>query len=203
MSAKVLTKAAAKEAKVALLEGHRGTQAVHESIVAMRAARRSGSASTKTKADVNLSGAKPWRQKGTGRARAGYKSSPIWRGGGVVFGPKPRDYSKKVSKTVRRLAFQKALSARINAGDVLTLDSFAVKELKTKSFVDLLKKQTDARKVLVVSDSFDENTYKSARNVKPVLLTTASDVNAEQLLAFDKILITSSALEKIAERTRK
>src|SRR5438105_13435545 len=88
----------------------------------MRAARRSGSANTKSKADVNLSGAKPWRQKGTGRARAGYKSSPIWRGGGVVFGPKPRDYSKKVSKSARRLAFQKALSERINAGDVLTID---------------------------------------------------------------------------------
>lgn len=203
MAAKVLTADAAKDANITLVEGGRGTQALHETVVAMRAARRSGSANSKTKAEVALSGAKPWRQKGTGRARAGYKSSPIWRGGGVVFGPKPRDYSKKVSKTVRRLAFQKALSARINAGDVLTLDSFAVKELKTKSFVDLLKKQTDARKVLVVSDSFDENTYKSARNVKPVLLTTASDVNAEQLLAFDKILITSSALEKIAERTRK
>ena len=96
----------------------------------MRAARRSGSANTKTKAEVNLSGAKPWRQKGTGRARAGYKSSPIWRGGGVVFGPKPRDYSKKISKTVRRLAFQKALSERIKAGDVLTVDKFAVKEVK-------------------------------------------------------------------------
>ena len=90
----------------------------------MRAARRSGSANTKTKAEVDLSGAKPWRQKGTGRARAGYKSSPIWRGGGVVFGPKPRDYSKKVSKSVRRLAFQKALSERIKAGDVLTIDKF-------------------------------------------------------------------------------
>ena len=101
----------------------------------MRAARRSGSANTKTKADVDLSGAKPWRQKGTGRARAGYKSSPIWRGGGVVFGPKPRDYSKKISKTVRRLAFQKALSERIKAGDVLTIDKFAVNEMKTKAFV--------------------------------------------------------------------
>src|SRR5205823_8295126 len=119
----------------------------------MRASRRSGSASTKTKATVNLSGAKPWRQKGTGRARAGYKSSPIWRGGGVVFGPKPRDYSKKVSKSLRRLAFQKALSERISAGDVLTIDEFAVKEMKTRSFVQLLKKQTDARKILIVSDA--------------------------------------------------
>jgi len=201
MSAKVLSKAAAKEAKLDLIEDGRGTQAVHDAVVAMRAARRSGSANTKTKAEVDLSGAKPWRQKGTGRARAGYKSSPIWRGGGVVFGPKPRDYSKKVGKAVRRLAFRKALSERINAGDVLTIEKFAVSELKTKAFVDLLRKQTDAEKVLIVSDSFDEKTFKSARNVKPVRLATASDVNTEQLLAFQKILITQKALEKLAERT--
>jgi len=200
MSAKVLTKAAAKEANIDLIEDGRGTQAVHEVIVAIRAARRSGSANTKTKAEVDLSGAKPWRQKGTGRARAGYKSSPIWRGGGVVFGPKPRDYSKKVPKSVRRLAFRKALSERINAGDVLTIDKFVVPELKTKAFVDLLRKQTDAEKVLIVSDSFDEKTFKSARNVKPVTLATASDVNTEQLLRFQKILITQKGLEQLAGR---
>jgi large subunit ribosomal protein L4 len=203
MAAKVLTADAARDAKITLVEGGRGTQAVHDVVVAMRAARRSGSANTKTKAEVALSGAKPWRQKGTGRARAGYKSSPIWRGGGVVFGPKPRDYSKKVSKTVRRLAFQKALTERINAGDVLTVDGFSVSELKTKAFVNLLREQTDARKVLIVSDSFDDNTYKAARNVKPVLLATASDVNTEQLLAFDKILVTAAALEQLAGRTTK
>jgi large subunit ribosomal protein L4 len=201
MSAKVLSKAAAKEAKIDIIEDGRGTQAVHDVVVAMRAARRSGSANTKTKAEVDLSGAKPWRQKGTGRARAGYKSSPIWRGGGVVFGPKPRDYSKKTSKSLRRLAFQKALSERISAGDVLTIDKFAVPEIKTKSFVSLLKKATDAGKVLVIADSFDENTFKSARNVKTVHLATAAEVNTEQLLAFEKILVTQKALEKLAERT--
>ena len=201
MSAKVLTKAAAKEAKIEMIEGGRGTQAVHETVVAMRAARRSGSANTKTKAEVDLSGAKPWRQKGTGRARAGYKSSPLWRGGGVVFGPKPRKYSKKISKSVRRLAFQKALSERITAGDILTIDKFAVAEVKTKAFVSMVKKATEASKVLVISDAFDENTYKSGRNVKSVKLAMASDVNTEQLLAFNKILITPKALEKLAERT--
>jgi large subunit ribosomal protein L4 len=201
MSAKVLTRAAAKEAKIDIIEDGHGTQAVHDVVVAMRAARRSGSANTKTKAEVDLSGAKPWRQKGTGRARAGYKSSPIWRGGGVVFGPKPRDYSKKISKSLRRLAFRKALSERITAGDVLTIDKFVVRELKTKLFVDLVREQTDAEKVLIVSDSFDENTFKSARNVKPVKLATASDVNTEQLLAFQKILVTEKALEQLAERT--
>ena len=201
MSAKVLTVAAAKEAKINLIEGGRGTQAMHDAVVAMRAARRSGSANTKTKADVNFSGAKPWRQKGTGRARAGYKSSVIWRGGGVVFGPKPRDYTKKISKTVRRLAFQKALSERIKAGDVLTVDSFSVKEPKTKTFVSLVKGHTDAKKVLLISDAFDENLYRSARNVKPVLLVTATDVNTEQLLAFDKIIVSGNALAQLAERT--
>jgi large subunit ribosomal protein L4 len=200
MSAKVLTKAAAKEARIDLIEDGRGTQVVHDVVVAMRAARRSGTANTKTKAEVDMSGAKPWRQKGTGRARAGYVSSPIWRGGGVVFGPKPRDYSKKVSKNARRLAFRKALSERINAGDVLTIDKFVVPELKTKSFVSMLRKATDANKVLIVSDSFDETTSKSARNVKPVKLATASDVNTEQLLAFDKILVTQPALATLAKR---
>ena len=203
MSAKVLTADAAKEAKINLIEGGRGTQAVHDVVVAMRAARRSGSANTKTKAEVNLSGAKPWRQKGTGRARAGYKSSPVWRGGGVVFGPKPRDYSKKVSKTVRRLAFQKALTERINAGDVMTVEALSVKEPKTKSFLSLVKGHTDAKKVLLISDSFEESFYRSARNVKPVLLATATDVNTEQLLAFDKIIVTDNALAKLAERTTK
>ena len=174
MSAKVLTKAAAKEARIDIIEDGRGSQAVHDVVVAMRAARRSGSANTKTKAEVDLSGAKPWRQKGTGRARAGYKSSPIWRGGGVVFGPKPRDYSKKISKSLRRLAFRKALSERIKSGDVLTTEKFAVSELKTKAFVALVKKQTDARKVLLISDTFDQTTLKSGRNVKRVTLATAS-----------------------------
>ncbi len=203
MSAKVLTKAAAKEAKIDLIENGRGSQAVHETVVAMRAARRSGSANSKTKAEVDMSGSKPWRQKGTGRARAGYVSSPVWRGGGVVFGPKPRDYSKKVGKTTRRLAFKKALSERINAGDVLTVDKLSVTEIKTKAFVSLVKKATDAAKVLLISDVFEENLYKSARNVRVVTLATATDVNTEQLLAFHKILVTAKGLEKLAERTSK
>jgi large subunit ribosomal protein L4 len=112
MSATILTLEAAKAANLAVIENGKGTQAVHDVVVALRANRRSGTASTKTKATVNLSGAKPWRQKGTGRARAGYKSSPVWVGGGVVFGPHPRDYSKKVTKSVKRLALRKALSSR-------------------------------------------------------------------------------------------
>src|ERR1700757_5357047 len=135
MSATVLTSDAAKEAKINVIENGRGTQALHDMVVALRANRRSGTANTKTKAEVVYSGKKPWRQKGTGRARAGYASSPVWSGGGVVFGPKPRDYSKKVPKSVKRLAFLKALSSRIIDGDVLIADSLAVNEPKTNAFI--------------------------------------------------------------------
>ena len=200
MSATVLTIAAAKNAKINVIENGRGTQALHDMVVALRANRRSGSANTKTKAEVAYSGKKPWRQKGTGRARAGYASSPVWSGGGVVFGPKPRDYSKKVSKSVRRLALLKALSARIMAGDVLVTEDIKVATPKTKDFVLFLKSQTEARKVLLISTEFDETTYKAARNIQPVLLNTASEVNTEQLLAFQKIIVTNEALVKLAER---
>jgi len=203
MPATVLTPDAAKQANFDLIENGKYTQAVHDVVVAQRAARRSGSASVKTKATVNLSGAKPWRQKGTGRARAGYKSSPVWVGGGVVFGPHPRDYSKKVPKQVKRIALKKALSARILAGDVLVTDSFAVAEPKTKQFISLVKENTPEEKVLIISSTFDENTYKAARNVQPTQLVTASDVSVEQILAFKKIIVTNDALAQLAERTAK
>ena len=200
MSATILTIAAAKEAKIEVIENGRGTQALHDVVVALRANRRSGSANTKTKAEVAYSGKKPWRQKGTGRARAGYASSPVWSGGGVVFGPKPRDYSKRVPKSVRRLALLKALSSRIVAGDVLVAEEIRVAAPKTKDFVSFLKSQTEARKVLVISTQFDETTYKAARNIQPVLLNTAAEVNTEQLLAFQKIIVTNEALVQLAER---
>jgi len=200
MSATVLTIAAAKEAKIEVIENGRGSQALHDVVIALRANRRSGSANTKTKAQVAYSGKKPWRQKGTGRARAGYASSPVWSGGGVAFGPKPRDYSKKVPKSVKRLALLKALSSRIVAGDVLIAEEIKVATPKTKDFVSFLKSQTEARKVLVISTQFDEITYKAARNIQPVLLNTAAEVNTEQLLAFQKIIVTNEALVKLAER---
>ena len=195
MSAKLLTPEAAKAANIEIITNGKGTQAVHDVVVAMRANRRSGSANTKTKAEVNLSGAKPWKQKGTGRARAGYKSSPVWTGGGVAFGPKPRDYSKNVPKAVKKLAFRKAFSERILAGDVVVVETFGVAEPKTKQFVSLIETlAADARKTLVVGATFDEITYKAACNVPSSQLVTAADVNTEQLLAFDKIILTQDAL---------
>ena len=202
MSATVLTAEAAKDAKIDIIANGKGTQAVHDAVVAMRAARRSGTASVKTKATVSGSGKKPYRQKGTGRARAGYMSSPIRVGGGVVFGPHPRSYAKKVSKTVRRLAFRKALSARIIAGDVSVVDTFAVTELKTKTFLKLVSDNVqDAKKILIVGDQFDETTYKAGRNVQHVQMTTADSVNTEDLLRYNKILVTKGALNLLGERT--
>ncbi len=202
MSATVFTAEEARKAQIELItDPKKGRQAVHDAVVALRANRRRGTASTKTKADVNLSGAKPWRQKGTGRARAGDKASPIWVGGGVAFGPHPRDYSKKVPKKVRSLAFRKALSERVLAGDVLLVEDFAVKEAKTKNFLALVAEAaSNVRKTLIVGAAFDEKTYLAARNVKNTLLARAADVNTEQLLAFDKVIVTKEALSTLSER---
>jgi large subunit ribosomal protein L4 len=202
MSATVFTAEEAKKAQIDLItDPKKGSQAVHDVVVALRANRRRGTASTKTKADVNFSGAKPWRQKGTGRARAGDKASPIWVGGGVAFGPHPRDYSKKVPKKVRALAFRKALSERVLAGDVLLVEAFAVKEAKTKHFLALVAETaSNVRKTLIVGATFDEKTYLAARNVKNTLLARAADVNTEQLLAFEKVILTKDALSTLSER---
>ena len=202
MSATVLTLEAAKEARIEVISNGKGTQAVHDVITAMRANRRSGTASTKTKATVSGSGKKPYKQKGTGRARAGYMSSPIRVGGGVVFGPHPRDYSKKVTKSVKRLAFRKALSSRIIAGDVSVVDAFTLTESKTKAFVKLVGESTEEKKkVLIIGEQFDEVTYKAGRNVKSVQMATVDGVNTEDLLHYNKILITQEALRQIGDRT--
>ena len=203
MAAKILTVEAAKAAKIEVIENGKYSQVVHDAVVAMQANRRSGTASVKTKATVSGSGAKPWRQKGTGRARAGYKSSPVWVGGGVVFGPHPHSYAKKLSKTSKRIALRKALSERIKGGDVLIVDSFAVGKPKTKQFVAVLNGITKEAKTLVVSASFDETTYLAARNVQPTLLMTAAEVNTEQLLNYRKIVVTNDGLAQLAERLAK
>src|SRR3989449_8347628 len=126
------------EVKFEMIEGGRGTQAVHDAVVGFRANQRMGTACTKTVGEVAGTNKKPWRQKGTGRARAGSFQSPLWRGGGVVFGPKPRDFSKKVSRRTRQLALRKALSERLRAGDVLLVDDLKLESAKTKEFVGIL-----------------------------------------------------------------
>src|SRR5436309_2750089 len=126
------------EVKFPLIEDGKGTQAVHDTVVAYLANQRRGTACTKTMGEVAGTGKKPWRQKGTGRARAGSFASPLWRGGGVVFGPKPRDFSKKVSKATKQLALRKALSERLKAGDVIIVDELKLSSPKTREFVGLL-----------------------------------------------------------------
>ena len=201
MSAQVLTADAAKAAQINLTEGHQGSQALHETVVAYRANRRQGTACTKNRSEVSGSGKKLWNQKGTGNARMGSKRSPIWSGGGVVFGPRPRDYSKKTPKNVKKLALRAALTARINDGAVLTTGAFAIADGKTKSFVSAVSKLSNAKNVLVISNQFDEVTFRAARNVQNVQLIAASDVNAENLLRYQAIVVAGDALQTLAQRT--
>jgi len=198
------TKDAASKLKVDLIENGIGTQALHETVVAYRANRRAGTHSTKTKATVAGSGKKPWRQKGTGNARSGYKSSPVWSGGGVVFGPHPRDYSKKTNKAVKQLALRKAISSRINAGEVFVIDALTLSKPKTKDLVAKLKDGFDKKtSALIVIEALDENIYLASRNHPRIEATTGDLVNAEQLLRYDKIFITDGALGKLSTRLQK
>jgi large subunit ribosomal protein L4 len=190
--------------KIELIANGIGTQALHETIVAYRANRRAGTHSTKTKATVAGSGKKPWRQKGTGNARSGYRSSPIWSGGGVVFGPHPRDYSKKTNKNVKQLALKKALSARINAGEVYLLDVFTLEKPKTRDLLAKLGDKLDKKiSALLVLENADNNLHLASRNHPGLETTTGEMVNAEQLLRYDRILITDGAFSKISARLTK
>src|SRR5262245_63013228 len=138
-----------------LVEGGHGTQAVHDTIVAYRANQRLGTACTKTMGEVSGTGKKPWRQKGTGRARAGSFQSPLWRGGGVVFGPKPRDFGKKVNAKTKQLALRKALSERLKAGDVVVVDDLKVSSPKTKDFVGVMAALELKGTTLIVASAAD------------------------------------------------
>ena len=198
------TKDAASKLKVDLIENGIGTQALHETVVAYRANRRAGTHSTKTKATVAGSGKKPWRQKGTGNARSGYKSSPVWSGGGVVFGPHPRDYSKKTNKSVKQLALRKAISSRVNAGEVFLIEPITLSKPKTQDLVAKLEGGLDKKTTaLLVIENLDQNIYLAARNNPHLVATTGDLVNAEQLLLCDKIFITDGALGKLSARLQK
>ncbi len=202
-----LSGAASGEIEVAdalLIKTGKGSQAVHDTIVAYLANQRSGTASTKQISEVHGTGKKPWRQKGTGRARAGSFASPLWRGGGVVFGPKPRDYSIKVPKKVKSLAFRKALSERLLAGDVIVLDELKLGSHKTKEFRAILDKLAPtAATTLVVTAAVDNNLKRASRNLPDVQVEQADSVNAYELLRCDKIVATRSALEKLQTRGTK
>jgi large subunit ribosomal protein L4 len=174
---------------------------VHRALVRQLNNARQGTASAKTRAEVRGGGRKPWRQKGTGRARAGSIRSPLWRGGGVIFGPKPRDYSVKMNRKERRLALRTALQSR--SDDLIVVEDFATQlpRPKTKELVQAMSRwgvEPEAKVLLIVSER-DDNTYLSARNVSRLRLISATNLNIFDILAADQIVATQSALAKIQE----
>jgi large subunit ribosomal protein L4 len=191
------------EVRFQVIEDEKGEQAVHDTVVAYNAARRSGTACTKTVGEVAGTNKKPWRQKGTGRARAGSFRSPLWRGGGVTFGPKPRDYTKKVNKKVRQLALRKAVSERIRAGDVTILDDISLPAPKTREFVKLLGGlKLDGTVGVVVADLSD-TLIRASRNVSRAFVTTGATVNTYELLLPAHLVFTRDGFEKFEQRLLK
>lgn len=174
---------------------------VHRALVRQMNNARQGTASTKTRAEVRGGGRKPWRQKGTGRARAGSNRSPLWRGGGVIFGPKPRDYSTKMNRKERRLALRTAFQGRLE--DMVIVEDFADKlpQPKTKELVSAMMRWgvTPEHKVLLLVSDRDDNVYLSARNIGNLKLASASNLSVYDLLNADKVVVTATALAKIQE----
>jgi large subunit ribosomal protein L4 len=191
------------EVKFPLIENGKGTEAVHQTVVAYNAAQRMGTACTKNVGEVAGTNKKPWPQEGTGRARAGSFQSPLWRGGGVVFGPKPRDFSKKVSRGTRQLALRKALSARLKAGDVVILDDIKLESPKTRDFVKVLSGLQIQGTALIVSSGADQNFRLASRNVRDVEVATGESVNTYQILRSDKLVFTRGAFEHLEKRLAK
>ena len=191
------------EVKFALVEDGRGTQAVHDVIVAYNAAQRMGTASTKNAGEVAGTNKKPWKQKGTGRARAGSFQSPLWRGGGVTFGPRPRDFAKKVNTSTRQLALRKALTERIKAGDVTILDDLKLATGKTKDFIGTLANLKVTGNALIVVQAHDKNLELASRNVEDVEVCTGDELNTYQLLRPAKVLFTRGGYEAVEKRLAK
>jgi large subunit ribosomal protein L4 len=201
MSAKSITLDDAQAANLVLVGPEKGRQAVHDLLTAYRANRRSGSANTKTRGEVSGNNKKIYKQKGTGNARHGDKRAPIFVGGGVVFGPRPRDYSKKVTKNTRKLALRRVLGDLVRSEKLKTVESFSIADGKTKSFVAALNAITEPGKILIISNSFDESTYLAARNVSWAQLITGDEVNIEQMLLANTVIIVGNAMESLARRT--
>ena len=175
------------------------TGILHEVVCMQRANRRSGSACTKTRGEVSGGGAKPWRQKGTGRARAGSRTSPVWRGGGTVFGPKPRDYSYSMPKKVKRLALKMAISARNQEGNLVIVDSFELPEIKTKDFVGVMK-NFEFDNCLLITSEIDDKISMSARNAVGYKVLSVAGLNVYDILKHSKLMLIQSSLAKIEER---
>jgi large subunit ribosomal protein L4 len=175
------------------------THVLHEVVCMQLANRRRGTASTKTRGEVRGGGIKPWKQKGTGRARAGSRRSPLWRGGGTVFGPKPRDYHYLLPKSTRRLALKMALSSRFGEGNMIVLEEFNLPVLKTKEFVRVMG-NLGLDECLVVTGDVDENLTRCARNVVGCQVMPVIGLNVYDIIKYRKLVITKSCLEPLAAR---
>jgi len=171
---------------------------VHQAVVAYMAAGRAGTKAQKTRSDVSGGGAKPWRQKGTGRARAGTSRGPLWRSGGVTFAARPRDYSKKLNKKMYRLAMCSIFSELVRSDSLIIVDSFGVKEPKTKAMVAELG-ELSVSNVLLINDEEDNNITLSARNIPNCETLTVSKLNPVSLISHDKVVISSAAVKKVQE----
>ena len=193
------TEAGTFDLPAALFEGEVNEALLHQAVVAYLANQRQGTVNTKERSDVRGGGRKPYRQKGTGRARAGTIRSPIYRGGGTVHGPHPRDYRQKMNKKMRRAALKSALVSRTNDSGIVVIKELEFAEPKTRVFAGILKNMDAGGKTLVVLENSDANTLKSARNVQRVRVTTASNVNPYELVWADKIVFTSGAVKKMEE----
>lgn len=183
-------------------EGDKGVRALKDLVVAYQASLRQGNACTKTRDEVSGTGKKPWRQKGTGMARHGSKRSPIWRGGGVAFGPRPRDYTQKMNKKVKLLGLRRAFWDSATEGSVAVIESLSVAEPKTKAFVSILKniQSKPHGNILLVDEYFEDNAILSARNVPNVFMIGSESLNAWDLVRFKKVVITERAMNKFLER---
>lgn len=182
------------------LELEKGEQAVHDVVVAFLAGQRAGTACTKTRAEVRGGGAKPFRQKGTGRARAGSSRNPVWTGGGVAFGPKPRDFSKKVNKKVKKLALRRAFSEKIGEGSVIVIDKLEISDHKTKSARAVLDNLKVVKTGLLAVLEYEESIVCATGNIPEVVLRRALGINVYELLRFDKLIFTKDALDAFVER---
>lgn len=172
---------------------------VHSVVKAQLANKRQGTHATKTRTYVRGGGRKPWRQKGTGRARAGSIRSPLWVGGGTVFGPQPRSYRITIPKKVRRLALKSALSSKVKDNQIIVLDDLALSEAKTKVMANILKNLNVDRKALLVTAEGNETVKRTSQNIAGVSSTAAKDLNVYDVLAHDKLVITKDAVAKVEE----
>ena len=172
--------------------------AMHQVVVALLANKRQGTQSAKTRSGVRGGGIKPWRQKGTGRARQGSIRAPQWIKGGVVFAPKPRDYRMSIPKSMKVVAMKSALTSKVQDGEMLVVDNLDFETIKTKQVVEMLK-AFEAKKTLIITAESDEKVYKSARNIEGVEVMPVNNINVYDLLKFAKVIVTKDAVSKIEE----